>query len=139
MEDRLALCVDIGTTNLKAGVVDKDGNVLSLSRSEIPLERDNDGKAEHNPEVLFAAFVKAAKEASRGFEGKISLIIPSSYMFGLVPVDDDLNPLMGIMTLLDLRAKETYEDLLSTIDVNEAYKRTGFAPTFHAPLFKIFG
>lgn len=138
MEDRLALCVDIGTTNLKAGVVDKDGNVLSLSRSEIPLERDNDGKAEHNPEVLFAAFVKAAKEASRGFKGKISLIIPSSYMFGLVPVDDDLNPLMGIMTLLDLRAKETYEDLLSTIDVNEAYKRTGFAPTFHAPLFKIF-
>lgn len=138
MEDRLALCVDIGTTNLKAGVVDKDGNILSLYRSEIPLEKDDNGKAEHNPEVLFATFAKAVREVSKGFEGRISLIIPSSYMFGLVPVDEDLKPLMGIMTLLDLRAKETYEDLLSMIDVNEAYKRTGFAPTFHAPLFKAF-
>jgi FGGY family of carbohydrate kinases, N-terminal domain. len=139
MDRGLALCIDIGTTNLKAGVVDRDGNVLSLYRCEIPLFKGDDGKAEHDPEVLFSTFVKAAKEAAKGFEDVISLVIPSTYMFGLVPVDEDLNPLMGIMTLLDTRSKETYEELLNDIDVIEMYKRTGFAPTFHAPLFKIFG
>jgi len=138
MEKDLILSVDIGTTNLKAGVVDKKGNILSLYRKEMYLEKDNEGKAEHNPEVLFAAFVEAVKETAKGFEDRISLIVPSSYMFGLIPVDEKLNPLMGMMTLLDLRAKETYEKLLEKIDVGEVYRRTGFTPTFHAPLFKIY-
>ncbi|MDK2805896.1 MAG: gluconokinase [Thermoanaerobacterium sp.] len=138
MDRGLALCIDIGTTNLKAGVVDKEGNVLSLYRCEIPLFKGDDGKAEHDPEVLFSTFVNAAKEVAKGYEDAISLVIPSTYMFGLVPVDENLEPLMGIMTLLDTRSKETYEELLNDIDVNEMYKRTGFAPTFHAPLFKIY-
>lgn len=136
--ENLILSVDIGTTNLKAGVVDEKGNILSLYRKETPIERDNEGKAEHNPEVLFGAFVEAVKEVAKGFEDKISLIVPSSYMFGLIPVDENLNPLMGMMTLLDLRAKETYEEFLKTMDVKEVYKRTGYTPTFHAPLFKIY-
>ncbi|AAM25121.1 gluconokinase [Caldanaerobacter subterraneus subsp. tengcongensis MB4] len=138
MEKDLILSVDIGTTNLKAGVVDEKGNILSLYRKETPIERDNEGKAEHDPDTLFNAFVEAAGEAAKGFEDRISLIVPSSYMFGLIPIDDKLNPLMGIMTLLDLRARETYEELLERIDVKEVYRRTGFTPTFHAPLFKIY-
>ncbi|EMT38051.1 FGGY family of carbohydrate kinases, N-terminal domain [Thermoanaerobacter thermohydrosulfuricus] len=47
--ENLILSVDIGTTNLKAGVVDEKGNILSLYRKETPIERDNEGKAEHNP------------------------------------------------------------------------------------------
>ncbi|MGB9810003.1 MAG: FGGY family carbohydrate kinase, partial [Caldanaerobacter sp.] len=138
MEKDLILSVDIGTTNLKAGVVNEKGDILSLYRKEMSIERDNKGKAEHDPDTLFNAFVEAAREAAKGFEDRISLIVPSSYMFGLIPVDDKLNPLMGIMTLLDLRARETYEELLEKIDVKEVYRRTGFTPTFHAPLFKIY-
>lgn len=138
MEKDLILSVDIGTTNLKAGVVDERGNILSLYRKEIYVEKDSEGKAEHNPYTLFNAFVEVVRGASKGFENRISLIVPSSYMFGLIPVDDKLNPLMGMMTLLDLRARETYEELLEKIDISEVYKRTGFTPTFHAPLFKIY-
>lgn len=57
---------------------------------------------------FFGAFVEAVKEAAKGFEDKISLIVPSSYMFGLIPVDENLNPLMGMMTLLDLRARISF-------------------------------
>ncbi|MBT1279041.1 gluconokinase [Thermoanaerobacter sp. CM-CNRG TB177] len=138
MEKNLILSVDIGTTNLKAGVVDEKGNILSLYRKETPVEKGSDGKAEHNPDVLFNAFVEAAKEAAKGYEDKISLIVPSSYMFGLIPVDEKLNPLMGVMTLLDLRSKEIFEELLNEVDIKEVYKKTGYTPTFHAPLFKIY-
>lgn len=40
MGDKLVVCVDIGTPNLKAGVVDESGNILSLYRKEIPLDKE---------------------------------------------------------------------------------------------------
>jgi gluconokinase len=138
MEKNLVLCVDIGTTNIKSGIVDEEGNILSLFRKELPLERDQEGRAEHNPDIVFNSFIEAVREVSKGYEDKISLLIPSSYMFGLIPVDKNLNPLTGIMTLLDMRPKETFEELLEILDIYEIYKRTGCPSTFHYPLFKIF-
>lgn len=44
----------------------------------------------------FSPFVESVKEVSKGYEYEISLTIPSVYMFGIVPADDDLDHLMSI-------------------------------------------
>ncbi|PMQ01505.1 MAG: carbohydrate kinase [Dictyoglomus sp. NZ13-RE01] len=137
MED-LILAVDIGTTNVKAGVLDFNGNILRIASKEVPLERDDTGKAEHNPDTLFETFIKICREVSEGFEDRIILLVPSTYMFALLPVDKDLKPLTGIITLLDTRSQETFEELSKVVDFEEIYNRTGCPPLFHYPFAKIY-
>ena len=55
--ENLILAVDIGTTNIKAGIIDPEGNILRAKTIELEIERDETGKAEHNPEKLFSNFI----------------------------------------------------------------------------------
>jgi gluconokinase len=137
MED-LILAVDIGTTNIKAGVIDSEGNMLRMKSKELTIEKDETGKAEHNPEEVFNTFISICREVSQGYEDKISLLVPSSYMFALLPVDKNLRPLTGIITLLDTRSKETFDEVYKVVDFEELYKRTGCPPPFHYPFAKIY-
>jgi len=87
MEKDLVLAVDLGTTNIKSGIIDKEGRILALIQKELPLEKDALGKAEHNPETIFNIFVEVVREIVKGFEERISILITSSYMFGLLPLN----------------------------------------------------
>lgn len=136
--EELILAVDIGTTNIKAGIIDEDGNVLKVKSKELPIEKDDTGKAEHNPEEIFNIFISLVREIVLGYENKISLLVLSSYMFGLLPLDRNLKPLTGIITLLDLRARETFEELYKLVDFEELYKRTGCPPLFIYPFSRIY-
>ncbi|MBC7328570.1 gluconokinase [bacterium] len=137
MED-LILAVDVGTTNIKAGVIDTNGKILRTLRKELVVEEDETGKAEHNPQKLLDAFLSICREAVAGYEKWISYIVISSYQFGLLPLDEKLQPLTGIITLLDLRPRETFNELSRRIDIQEFYKRTGAPPLFISPLSKIY-
>ena len=134
----LVLAVDVGTTNLKAGVLDASGNVLSIARQELTVERDETGKAEHDPNVLWADFLSLARQAAKGYEDRIQILALSTYQMGLLAVDSDGQPLTGILTLLDTRPRETYQALLERLDGEALYRRTGCPPLFHFPLAKLF-
>ncbi len=136
MED-LVLAVDVGTTNVKAGILNSSGQLLRVETKEISVERDSSGRAEHNPDSLFENIIFVCRRASYGYEDKIRIVVPSSYMFGLVPVDEDLKPLTGIITLLDTRSQEIFQELLRTVDYDQLYLRTGAPPLFLYPFAKI--
>ncbi|MEN2984950.1 MAG: gluconokinase [Dictyoglomaceae bacterium] len=136
--EELILAIDIGTTNIKAGIIDEYGNLLKVKSKELPIEKDNSGKAEHNPEEIFNIFVLLVREIVTGYEDRISLLILSSYMFGLLPLDKNLKPLTGIITLLDLRSRETFEELYKLVDFEELYRRTGCPPLFIYPFSRIY-
>ncbi len=59
MTTPVILAIDLGTSELKAGLVGLDGAVLAMARATYPTELD-EGRAEQDPEAWWAALVDAA-------------------------------------------------------------------------------
>ncbi|MCS7310873.1 MAG: gluconokinase [Armatimonadota bacterium] len=134
----LILAVDVGTTNLKAGVVDRRGQVWQVAQRELPLLRDETGKAEHDPHLLWRLFCEVARQAASGCRQQVQAVVLSAYQLSLLAVDEHGEPLTGVITLLDTRPQQTYPQLLERMDARQLYRRTGCPPLFHYPLSKIF-
>lgn len=137
-EGPLVLSVDVGTTNLKAGVVAPDGQVYSVVQQELPLLRDETGAAEHDPETLWNTFCTVAAQAAQPYRERIAALVLSAYQLSLLAVDAQGTPLTRIVTLLDTRPQQTYPRLLQRIDAHQIYHLTGCPPLFHYPLSKLF-
>ena len=61
----LTLAIDLGTTNLKVGLVNEQGAILSLCSSGVPTVSNEAGAAEHDPEQLKDLVISlCAKEAA---------------------------------------------------------------------------
>jgi gluconokinase len=134
----LILAVDVGTTNIKSGVIDAKGKVLRVVQQELPLMRDENGRAEHDPRHLWNTFCTIARQASEGYGAQIGALVLSAYQLSVMAMDAHDEPLTGIITLLDTRPQQTYSQLLCRIDARRLYERTGCPPLFHYPLSKIF-
>lgn len=132
------LAVDVGTTNLKAGIVRADGRVLRVVQRELPLMRDESGRAEHDPHGLWDAFREVCRQACEGYGAQTGALVLSAYQLSLLAVDEGGEPLSAIITLLDTRPQQTFPQLLERVDVHHLYRRTGCPPLFHYPLSKIF-
>lgn len=137
-EPDLILASDVGTTNVKAAVVDKSGNLLQLAHREMTVEQGDDGRAEHDPDSLFHAFLDTLREAAKGYEKRVALIVPATYQMALIAVDKSNMPVTGMMTLLDTRARATQAQLLNQFPGAELYDKTGCPPVIHFPLPKLF-
>ncbi|MEY3846830.1 MAG: hypothetical protein RJA66_1097 [Actinomycetota bacterium] len=57
------LSIDAGTTGVTALVVDIDGRIISKSHNEFPQHFPRSGWVEHDPEEIWQATLKSAKEA----------------------------------------------------------------------------
>ena len=62
----LLLGVDIGTTGLKAALVDGDGQVLAEAGREYPTQHPHPGWAEQDPDGWWRAMVAAGCEVIAG-------------------------------------------------------------------------
>ncbi len=133
----LALVVDVGTTNVKAGLVAPDGKVISHASEGLGLCRPERGAAEHDPEEILAAFGSIIRETAEGYEGEIEIIGLTGYQFGFVPLDEEMEPLSGIMTLMDERSKSVMPDFQKRKDLDRIYRRTGCPPLFSYLLPKL--
>ena len=112
----LILSIDVGTTNVKAALVDEDGQIVGAAKSvSMKIEGDAPGKAEHDPAKLQAALLEVCRMAigSRGKE--VECLALTSYMFGVMLVDKDDRPLTGISTFLDTTAQSHYPKFLEAI------------------------
>ncbi len=93
----LILSIDAGTTNIKAALVDESGQVVSGVKSiNIEMERDAAGSAEHDPVKLRTALLKVCKLATGNRGKEVDCCALTSYMFGLLLVDKENNPLTNI-------------------------------------------
>ncbi len=129
------LAVDIGTTNVKAAVVDESGKVLRAASRELTLLSPEPGAAEHSPREILAAVEETSKLAARGLE--VDAVALSCYQHGLIVVNSRGEPLTNALTHMDWRAARYVAEVEKRCDAVELYRRTGCPPLFVYALPKI--
>lgn len=134
----LVLSIDVGTTNIKAGVVDQNGALLDSSQFKLSILRPEARAAEHDPEALFQAISTLCKEVTTPYKDAIQTVVLSTYQFGLILLDAEKKPLTGLTTLLDTRARVTFDAFKKTYSHTDVYARTGCPPFTQYPLARLF-
>lgn len=101
----LILAFDIGTTTLKAGLVEV-GRFRVIGKSSMPAEvlYPRRGWAEQDVERLWESIASLARELVEGFEDRMGGIVFTAHMAGVVPVDSSGVPLRNALIWLDERA-----------------------------------
>ncbi len=133
----LVQVIDVGTTNVKSGIVDRKGKVVARASRSVNLERPEPGAAEHDPEKLFKVFCDIARQTNEGFRSEIDYLVLTGYLFGFLPLDKEKEPLTGMVTLLDERPKSVMGILKRRFSLEELYRRTGCPPLFIYSFAKI--
>ena len=101
------LAYDIGTSGIKAVVVDAEGRVLASARRGYGLTTLDDGAVEQDLDAIEAALVEATRELlvdRRVVAGAIAGIGLTAQMFDLAPVDVDGRSTVPMLSWLDQRA-----------------------------------
>ncbi|QOJ79185.1 gluconokinase [Infirmifilum lucidum] len=132
------LATDVGTTTLKVSVIDEKSNFLFYKTVEIPVLRAEHHAAEHDPEFLLRVFLELAREAVSSSKVKIDALVFSGYLFGLVGIDPQGEPLTGILTWLDRRPVEILGEMYSKVQPPLVYEKTGCPPLYIYQLAKIY-
>lgn len=122
----LALAIDLGTTNLKVGLVDENGEILDLRSIAVPVISNGSGGAEQDPEALKKLIIGACKDllANAPVE-QVEYIVSSTYQFGLMLLDAQKKPLTGITLLSDIRSQRTFDAFLDSYSSFDIYGQTG--------------
>lgn len=131
----LILSIDVGTTNIKAALVDEAGQLYGKTQKiSTALESDASGRAEHDPHRLREALLEVCRRAADRHGSEIDMLALTSYMFGLVLLDQDGEPLTRISTFADTTAQAHFPRFLAAVgDVDDMYLRTGCPPIFQYP------
>ncbi len=96
----MILAFDIGTTSLKAAVVDEKYRVVEFASKKSEILYPKKGWAEIDPERLWSDIAELASQLNVNPEA----VIFSPHMAGVVPVDAEGNALRNAMIWLDERA-----------------------------------
>uniref|UniRef100_A0A7C2Z937 Carbohydrate kinase n=1 Tax=Ignisphaera aggregans TaxID=334771 RepID=A0A7C2Z937_9CREN len=131
----MIIAVDVGTSSIKAGLVNENGVVVRDAVLDIPMIMSSSSSAEHDLRSIWDMVLQSIKTVSRGFENKVEAIALSVYLHGLAVLDGRFNILTNVMTHLDRRCapKQIFLEKWG----RDLYERTGCPPTFVLPLCKI--
>lgn len=133
----LALIIDVGTTNVKVGLVDAEGKIVDRASQAITPRRPERGAFEHDPGDLLQSIAALSREVARPHRDAIAFVGLSGYQFGFLPLGESGQPLTGMMTLLDDRPKGVMDWVQSELPVEDIYRRTGCPPLFTYALSKL--
>ncbi|WP_028064326.1 FGGY family carbohydrate kinase [Solirubrobacter soli] len=124
--DNLALGLDVGTTALKAAVVDASGNEIAHGRAPTPWQGN-----ELDPDALLRAALDAIEQALDG--RRVTAIGIASMAETGVLTDDALRPVVPSIAWWDERGAEEAAELAALPDFSA---RTGLPPTSMCTLAK---
>ncbi len=112
-ECRRVLSIDVGTTSIKAGVVDCSTlKVLARGEARTPLKMPRHGWAEQDPDELWDAIASAASKAVESTDSRVDAVVTSTYLAGLVLLSEK-GELSRILVWMDERAAGLPEELFS--------------------------
>ncbi len=127
----MLLGLDVGTTAVKAAVVDEAGRELSHGRAKTPWRQVPTG-AELDPDALLAAALEAARAALNGRE-VIGIGVASMAETGVL-ADDALRPVVPSIAWYDTRGAEEAERIAAELPAFA--ERTGQPPSAMCTLAK---
>ncbi len=135
----LILSIDVGTTNIKAALVDETGHLCGEAQNvSTKIEGDATGRAEHDPQQLHAALLEVCRLAVGHRGAEVDLLSLTSYQFGLVLLDKNDIPLTKISTFVDTTAQSHHPRFLEAVgDIDRMYLRTGCPPIFQYPVNRL--
>ena len=108
------LGIDLGTSSLKALVLDVDGAIVGTASAPYPMTAPQPGWAESNPQDWWDAAGPAVCQAAGGHGSDIAAIGLAGQMHGVVLSDDAGQPLRPAILWPDGRTRrqlETYREL----------------------------
>lgn len=122
----LTLAIDLGTTNLKVGLVNEHGEILLVSSCPMQTNSREPGAAEHDPEALKSSLLDLFRQVlTDEYKGQVGYIVSSTYQFGLMMLDEQRQPLTDMTLLTDIRSQSTFSDFLSEFADEDIYQKTG--------------
>jgi len=120
--------LDLGTTCIKALILDETGRILSSASRDDKLLTPHRGWAEQNAEhwvELSAEVIKEAVSEAAIDPGSIRALSVSSQGITIVPVDRDYKPLRYALSWLDIRPENEIEFICSRISAEDIFSITG--------------
>ena len=130
------LGIDIGTSSVKAVLVDREAHVLASGRAAYPTRQPRDGWSEQEPQDWIAAAVAATRAALAGRAETIEAISLSGHMSAPVLVDGEGKPLGPCHTITDRRSAAEAEAVPADI-VAALAASSGNLPATHLILPKL--
>jgi gluconokinase len=134
------LAIDIGTTSLKALVVDRSGRVRASHSVDYPLAAPAPDRAEQNPDQILAAVVQGVRQAmyQAGIRPEELLCASlSAAMHSLIALDHEGRPLTPCIIWADNRSREQAERLKADGRGKKIYLATGTPIHPMSPLPKL--
>lgn len=110
----MVLSIDIGTTFLKAAVVDFNGHIHFSSRKRIQIYTDSD-TAEVQPEDWITGLIEICSSVSYDVASGITVIVVSGNGPTVIPVDDNGSPVHRGVLWMDKRSEAISHDMSSAI------------------------
>ncbi|EOL45048.1 gluconokinase [Enterococcus caccae] len=136
--EKIAIGVDIGTTQTKAVAFREDGTVQDSAYVRYPLIQEAEGMAEQDIEQIFQAVVTCIKQVVAKVQPlEISVVSFSTAMHGLIVMDKNHQPLTRVITWADNRAEKYAEELRDTALGKKIYQNTGLPMHPMTPFHKI--
>jgi xylulokinase len=106
------LGIDLGTTEVKVGLVTLDGRLLGLARAGYRTETDSEtGRAEQDPEAWWGALITAVRFLTANGRAEILAIALDGHGPSLVAVDDAGRPTRPAIIWQDSRATGEQDEL----------------------------
>ena len=138
MVEKYTLGIDIGTTGVKASVLDVEkGIVVAHSLKEHPLFHPKPGYAEQEGDNYWKAVVEAVKECFKQgpYGEKIAGVSLSGLVGVMLPIDKEGKPVRPGMIWMDSRSEEECTDIRNTIGEEKINNINGnrVAPWFVEP------
>ncbi|MEO5996731.1 MAG: FGGY family carbohydrate kinase, partial [Chitinophagaceae bacterium] len=122
----LTLAIDLGTTNLKVGLVNEEGEILLVRSSPLKTNSSEPGAAEHDPEELKRLLFDMCNQVlTADYKDQVAYIVSSTYQFGLMLLDAQKKPLTDITLLTDIRSQQTFSDFMDAFSDIDIYQKTG--------------
>lgn len=138
MTGHLSLGIDIGTTNVKASILDTaTGKIVAHGSQEHPLFHPKPGYAEQEPDNYWKAVVSAVRQClSQGaFADDIAGVALSGLVGVMLPVDKDGRPVRPAMIWMDSRSEAECQDIRDRVGEDRINDNNGnrVAPWFIEP------
>lgn len=123
----LILGIDVGTTGVKALVVNDVGETLGVGYMGYPLITKGGLKVEQDATKWYDAACIAVRQATSDIDRlNVSALSMSTQGASSLLVDNDFNPLTNAITWMDGRATKEKELILERLGEDYVYKKTGW-------------
>ncbi len=128
----LSLGIDMGTTAVKAAVLDGDGSVVAFGRAPTRLHRGAAGLAEQDPQEMYEDALNAVRDALEGTSlgNDIESVAFSSQGGTVMILDAQGTPLIRAISWMDARPKRLGPATLLGKKEDFFYEKCGWSPAF---------